>query len=321
MERDDALRFAPGWSLAPLADFGQAVDAVLEHLATSLPLRTWLLVRVDGDDALVLAAAGDGATAAQGSRFPWAGSVSAAMARDGLWFTAKAAGVPCCRDTPAVREGRVGAYLGIPICRGDGTLFGVLAGVSPDPVPVDLAAHLPVVELLGRLLAGVLAVGLRTAVDDREDDRHQMEELHDPVTGLGDRRYWDRVLAAEESRCRRYGDPAAVVVLHLDEYAPITEEYGDGATQVLLRRAARVLRTQCREEDLVARVAPGTFAVLSVGADADGAAALVERLRVHLEENAVAATLHFKARDPRHGLIEAFATVDHPDRVEQRQPA
>jgi diguanylate cyclase (GGDEF)-like protein len=320
VERDEP-RVLPGWSVASLRDFGEAAEAVVGYLAEALPLPTWVLVRVDEEEAIVLAAAGDTAMAPRGSTFAWAGSLSARMVTDGLRVVASAAEVDGYADVRAVRDGRVAAYLGVPICRADGTLFGVLAGVSACPATEDLAEHVQTVELLGRLLGGLLVADLRATVNAREAQRVQVSEMYDPVTGLGDRRYWHRVVAAEESRCRRYGDPAAVIVLELDDYALIAENHGPDAAQVLLRRAGRVLRTQCREEDLVARVAPGMFAVLSIGADSAGAAALVERLRSQLEGNGVAATLRHQARDPRRGLADAWLSAERQPTVDERRLA
>jgi diguanylate cyclase (GGDEF)-like protein len=294
---------------------------VLRHLAATLPLSTWVLARVDGDQAVVLAVTGDSQGVTTGSTFRWADSLSARMVSDGPRVATSTVDVDAYHDVPAVRDGRVAAYLGVPMFRADGTLFGVLAGVAARPAPEDLVAHLPAVELLGGLLASVLAADLRAAADARELERVQVNEMYDAVTGLGDRRYWDRVVAAEESRCRRYGDHAAIVVLELDDYERIAGEHGADETQVLLRRAGRVLRTQCREEDLIARVAPATFAVLSVGADAEGAAALVERLESQLTDNGVTATLRYSARNPQRGLEDAWLSAESPPPIDERRLA
>lgn len=320
MEPHDEPRVLPGWSVPPLQDFERAVEAVLAHLASKV-LPTWMLLRLDGAEGLVLAVAGDSSRVTAGSTFRWTDSISARMLLDGPKAAASTAMEPSYRDVPCVRDGSVAAFLGVPICRADGTLFGVLAGVSSRPVAADLDTHLPTVELLAGLLGALLSADMRATVDARQFERVQVNEMYDSVTGLGDRSYWDRVVAAEEARCRRYGDHAAVVVLDLDDYDDMVLEHGPDAAQVLLRRVARVLRTQCREEDLVARVAPGMFAVLSVGADADGAETLTARLQAQLDQNAVHATLRFRARDPRHGLAHAWMTAASAPGVQARRPA
>ncbi|MGZ4133467.1 MAG: GGDEF domain-containing protein [Actinomycetota bacterium] len=222
---------------------------------------------------------------------------------------------------PEDGDGRVAAYLGVALCRPDGTLFGVLTGVTTERSEAELRDALALAELVARLLGGLLAAGLQAATDAREHDRAGAREQHDGVTGLADRSHWDRVLAGEESRCRRYGDRAAIVVIELEEHGTLEAAQGPEQAQILLRRTARVLRNVCREEDLVARVAPGTFAVLSVGADGDGAAAFVDRLAEQLAANDVRASVRFRARDPRLGLHAAWRLLSEVQVSEQRRPA
>ncbi|MGZ4133466.1 MAG: hypothetical protein ACXVWF_10480, partial [Actinomycetota bacterium] len=67
-----AMAVLPGWSSPPLDDFGLAAEAVLAHLASVLPLTAWTLARLDGADAVVLAALGGDADLSAGATFPWA---------------------------------------------------------------------------------------------------------------------------------------------------------------------------------------------------------------------------------------------------------
>ncbi|HEY7137669.1 MAG TPA: diguanylate cyclase [Acidimicrobiia bacterium] len=305
-------------SVPPLDDFELAAEAVLAHLAAALPLRDWVVARVDGDEGVVLASTGSGRDVARGTTFRFSGSLSARLLADGPRAVHDLHGL----DIDTTGDTTVGAYLGVPLCRSDGTRFGVLAGFGPEPLGAELVDGLPLAELLARLLAGLLAVVVRAEAEARRHDRADASEMHDGVTGLGDRRYFEQVLAAEESRCRRYGDRAAVVAIELEEHDYIAAAAGPAAVQVLLRRAARVLRTESRDEDLVARVAPGTFAVLSIGADAEGAEAFAARLEEALVQNEVAAAIRVRARDPREGLHAAWAAVA-PDSepLDERGPA
>jgi diguanylate cyclase (GGDEF)-like protein len=305
-ETDAATTTAPpAWSAPPLDDFGLAAEAVLAHLASALPLPTWVVARVDGDEGVVLASSGTGHDVGRGATFAFSGSLSARLLGNGPRAVPDVGAL----DAEAAGDTTVGAYLGVPLCRPDGSRFGVLAGFAPEPVRRELEDGLALAELLARLLSGLLAVVVRAETEARQHDRADASEMHDGVTGLGDRRYFEQVLAAEESRCRRYGDRAAVVAVELEEHDYLAAAEGPAAVQVLLRRAARVLRTESRDEDLVARVAPGTFAVLSIGADASGAEVFAARLEEALVQNEVTATIRVRARDPREGLHAAWAAV------------
>jgi diguanylate cyclase len=69
-------------------------------------------------------------------------------------------------------------------------------------------------------------------------ERAELDSLTDPLTGVGNRRAWDRLLDAEEARCRRYGSPASLVAIDLDELKQVNDADGHLAGDRLLRRAA-----------------------------------------------------------------------------------
>jgi hypothetical protein len=79
-----------------------------------------------------------------------------------------------------------------------------------------------------------------------------------PWTALFNRWGWTRLLAAEESRCRRYGHPAGVIVVDHDDLKSISDSLGHFAGEELLSRAAAAITEVKREQELVARV--GWFA-------------------------------------------------------------
>jgi len=312
----------PGWSLAPFGDFADACEAVLAHLDATLPLDAWVVARVDGDDAVVLASAGASVRARPGDTFSWTASISARMlAERGPRVAAPLADVESYRDAPAAREHGITAYAGAPLCRADGTLFGIVAGVGTRPADVAVTETTALIELLARLLGTHLAAELRESDAARTVARADAADMHDGVTGVGNRAYWEQVLVAEESRCRRYGERAAIAVVELAGYEVIRGIEGDDAAQVLLRRAARVLRTECREEDVVARTGDGTFAVLSVGADDAGVAAFAARLERELAANDALASVAYAARDTRTGLHAAWETAVSSASQDQRRPA
>ena len=118
--------------------------------------------------------------------------------------------------------------------------------------------------------------------------------LLDPGTGLLDRPAWDRLLLAEDERCRRHGNPASVVVVRLA--GP------DDAS-----RAADSLRRTNRLHDLVARISDAELAVLATECPADEAGAVVERLREQLAGDGVAASIGVAGRHPGLELLAAFA--------------
>jgi len=103
--------------------------------------------------------------------------------------------------------------VGTPIVAPGGELFGTVCGYDPQRQPEPLAQLQPLLDLLSSLLSAVLAGDLRATEAARELEQARREAGTDPLTGLLNRRGWDRYLELEEQRFRRFGDPACVVVI------------------------------------------------------------------------------------------------------------
>jgi len=97
--------------------------------------------------------------------------------------------------------------------------------------------------------------------------------LHDPLTGLANRRLLDERISMALAHARRNKSAMAVVYLDLDGFKQINDTLGHGAGDVLLKMAAGRLVATVREEDTVARPGGDEFIIaLWDVSGADGAA-------------------------------------------------
>ncbi len=102
----------------------------------------------------------------------------------------------------------------------------------------------------------------------------------DPLTGISNRRHFDRALDREVRRARREQLPLSLIFLDLDEFKHFNDTYGHAAGDDVLRRVARTLDESFRRGgDLVARYGGEEFAVILPGVDARRAGLYAERLR------------------------------------------
>jgi diguanylate cyclase (GGDEF)-like protein len=101
---------------------------------------------------------------------------------------------------------------------------------------------------------------------------------HDPLTGLLNRREFDRVLAEEGERARRFEHPLGLVMLDIDRFKAINDAHGHQVGDGVLREVARRLAAETRSVDRLARFGGEEFALITV--EADGAAALAAAERV-----------------------------------------
>ena len=102
----------------------------------------------------------------------------------------------------------------------------------------------------------------------------------DALTGIPNRRHFDRALDHEVRRARREGSPVSLIFLDLDEFKRYNDTYGHIRGDEVLQRVARTLdETFRRSGDLVARYGGEEFAVVLRGVDGRRAALYAERLR------------------------------------------
>ena len=105
--------------------------------------------------------------------------------------------------------------------------------------------------------------------------------LTDPLTGLGNRRHLELMLAHAWAAARR-GDPLAVVVVDLDGFKEVNDTLGHQAGDELLCAVAGALRDEVRASDLVVRFGGDEFLALLTGGTAEGGHLLIERVRRRL---------------------------------------
>lgn len=102
----------------------------------------------------------------------------------------------------------------------------------------------------------------------------------DPLTGIANRRHFDRALDREVRRARREQLPLSLIFLDLDEFKHFNDTYGHSSGDDVLRRVARALDESFRRGgDLVARYGGEEFAVILPGVEARRAGLYAERLR------------------------------------------
>ncbi len=292
-------------------DFEAAATAVLSFLRQRLGFDLWMVTRTEGDDWIVLQAEDHGYDVKQGNVFRWADSFCSQMVLGkGPRIAPCSASVPAYANAPINKQLAIGAYVGVPLARADGQLFGTLCAIHPTPQPDHLLAQQSLVELLASLLSSLLEADLRQAHQCRRAERAEAEALTDTLTGLYNRRGWEQLSSAEEQRCRRYGHPACVMSIDLDGLKHLNDTVGQAGGDELIRKAGVAIRGAIRKQDIVARLGGDEFAVLGIECDASGASTLRNRVGESLAEASIHASVGLASRHPSRGLIHALETAD-----------
>jgi diguanylate cyclase (GGDEF)-like protein len=110
-------------------------------------------------------------------------------------------------------------------------------------------------------------------------DLLRYDAWHDPLTGLYDRRSFDRLLEMAIARSNRYGWPFTLVILDLDGLKQINDRNGHPAGDTALRELADRFRRVLRAGDSAARIGGDEFAMILPNTEPDLVPALLERVR------------------------------------------
>jgi diguanylate cyclase (GGDEF)-like protein len=114
-------------------------------------------------------------------------------------------------------------------------------------------------------------------------ERARRGEVTDPLTGLANRRGFERSGAESWARRAQERKPLVLLLVDVDHFKRVNDTLGHAAGDELLRKVATLLQSTLREGDLAFRLGGEEFAVL-VRALPGEAAALGERLRARVEE-------------------------------------
>ncbi|OXY83795.1 GGDEF domain-containing protein [Oceanimonas doudoroffii] len=117
--------------------------------------------------------------------------------------------------------------------------------------------------------------------------------LIDHLTQIYNRTALNERLESEYRRWLRHGDPLAIVLLDIDHFKDINDNFGHLAGDKALRVIARTIRENLRETDFVARFGGEEFVVLMLNVDPGLVSRPLEQLRKKIE------SIPFRFKDER----------------------
>jgi diguanylate cyclase (GGDEF)-like protein len=209
----------------------------------------------------------------------------------------------------AEAEKATGSMLAMPLVN-DGIVLGLLC-VQHTQTGIYASADLHLMRQLGEQVAGALADA--RAFEDLENYRRHLEERvtertaelekanvekerliavlrerslrleresqEDALTGVANRRCFMQRLAAEFEVALAVGQPLSVAIADLDHFKAVNDGLGHQVGDQALRQSAAIMRRNCSQSDLVARVGGEEFALVLPGMTRADATDFCETLR------------------------------------------
>lgn len=175
------------------------------------------------------------------------------------------------------------SFLGLSLAQNDGPPLAMLMLCRETAVPFgrDVLAHL---RLLANRLSGELS--WRLVHERLLADRDKLRELSrvDPVLGVANRTALQEELSRLVVATERRDEPISVAVIDIDGLRLINERNGYPAGDAVLAHVAQVARREARAQDIVARYAGDSIALVMPGATMDEASSMLTRILGAIDE-------------------------------------
>lgn len=204
---------------------------------------------------------------------------------------------PCHPDRIQEDSGAavVGSIISVPITGGD-EILGVLNVSHPHPGFFDEGHERTLrifCNILGQLLVNNRFIHqmdelvqertrqLQQALDDAEELKQRYETLSviDDLTQLHNRRFFFPETRASLARAVRQKSPFSVLLIDVDHFKVVNDNFGHATGDVVLRQVAEIIQQQIREGDILARFGGEEFVLALPNTDQTGAMQLAERIR------------------------------------------
>jgi len=168
-------------------------------------------------------------------------------------------------------------YLCLPL-----TVLGETLGVL---CLIDSPIHKGKHHLSLRQLAETVGETIKLSLSNLKlRDELRQQALHDPLTGLFNRRYLDETLPRELHMVQRRNAPLCVVMLDIDGFKQFNDTFGHGPGDMLLREFGRVLRENLRKSDVSCRYGGDEFVLVLPDSSIADTQERVEQIRIFVKQ-------------------------------------
>ncbi|MBV6340288.1 GGDEF domain-containing response regulator [Candidatus Magnetobacterium casense] len=128
-----------------------------------------------------------------------------------------------------------------------------------------------------------------TDVENYENKRREMEisTVTDELTGLYNKRYFNRTLSIHINSRKRYEYPLSLIFFDIDYFKQVNDKYGHLLGDCVLKEISKLVSDQTRSQDVLARWGGEEFVLLMPHINLDAAVEIAQRLRANIESQSI----------------------------------
>jgi diguanylate cyclase (GGDEF)-like protein len=159
---------------------------------------------------------------------------------------------------------------------------------------------------------------LEVALRELSETNRELQEKNtlDALTGIRNRRYFDKKYQAEVRRSRREQTQLSVVMIDIDHFKNVNDQYGHLVGDECIKTVANTLKKALkRPSDDVCRYGGEEFALILPCTDLEGALVLVEQLRAEIEQTTIKVEDVSLNITISAGISTAIADINQPEDI------
>jgi diguanylate cyclase (GGDEF)-like protein len=159
---------------------------------------------------------------------------------------------------------------------------------------------------------------LEIALRELSDTNRELQEKNtlDALTGIRNRSYFDKKYQAEVRRSRREHTQLSVVMIDIDHFKSVNDQYGHLVGDECIKSVAKTLKQALkRPSDDVCRYGGEEFALILPSTDLQGALVLTEGLRAQIENTRIQAEGVYINITVSVGIGTAIADLNQPEDI------
>jgi len=217
---------------------------------------------------------------------------------------------------PLLQQGNAAQEAYLELISPDQTRLPMLLNAHPSRTDDGIVYEIALLPMMRRNLLEEKWVSARLQAENQAAQLTQLA-ITDALTGLANRRRFNDELEAGLKAVQQAGTSMALLIMDIDYFKPLNDQYGHDAGDKALTEVAALLQKGLRDHDLVARVGGEEFAILLPRASASQALFIAERLRQQIADHKWRHGEKWMKLTMSVGIAQASAT-DTPQTLYQR---
>lgn len=281
-------------------NFEEAANDILQLLHDRLGFGLWMVTRTESDNWIVLYSKDDKYDVKNGDVFRWSDSFCSRMVKGlGPKIAPQSDKISSYVSAPIASQVKIESYIGMPLIMSNGDLFGTLCAIDDVPHSDAIQEEEYLIQTLSKLLSTIIERDIEKENAERELQKTKLLNFSDHLTGVLNRKGWERIIEVEEKRSKRYGSPCAVAIIDLEGVNGKSEPISAYISDDIIVKSIDIINRLLNERHFASRTDDNELSILMTDSENKDSELFISDLKEKFSENDIPVSIGWAQYDPR----------------------